>query len=110
MQADTMLPLNSAQRRGYRHVGDALVRMIREEGMRGFFVGASPAIYRGLAVNMGNLGTYSAWKQFWQQTLGLPDDSRTAHIISGVCSGTFLFEAHLAWVGAWECAFVGQTL
>lgn len=87
MQADTMLPVGSAQRRGYRHVGDALFRMAREEGFRGFFVGASPAIYRGLAVNMGNLGTYGVYKQWWQETLELPEGSPVSHLLGGACSG-----------------------
>merc|ERR1719499_1569954 len=33
----------------------ALVRMAREEGLRGFFTGATPTICRGLAINVGML-------------------------------------------------------
>jgi len=35
MQSDSTLPIN--ERRGYKNVVDALVRMAREEGSKGFF-------------------------------------------------------------------------
>ena len=50
MQADTKLP--PEQRRGYTNAINALTRMAREEGVKGFFSGASPTIIRGLSINV----------------------------------------------------------
>jgi hypothetical protein len=62
MQADTVLP--PEQRRGYKNAGDALVKMFRQEGLRGFFAGAAPTVYRGLSVNIGMLTTYDPLKDY----------------------------------------------
>lgn len=40
MQADARLP--AAERLGYRHIGDALVRIAKEEGMKTYWRGATP--------------------------------------------------------------------
>merc|ERR1719158_2691661 len=53
MQADNMLPLD--QRRGYEHVGDALVRIARTEGVTGLFQGWMPTAVRAMALNVGML-------------------------------------------------------
>jgi len=53
MQADNMLPLE--QRRGYKHVGDALVRIARTEGVTGLFQGWMPTAVRAMALNVGML-------------------------------------------------------
>jgi len=68
MQSDTVLPVN--ERRGYKNVVDALVRMAREEGLKGFFSGASPTVARGLAINIGQLTTYDNFKDFFEPYLG----------------------------------------
>jgi len=36
--------------------------MIKEEGLKGFFSGATPTICRGLAINIGMLTTYDGLK------------------------------------------------
>jgi len=37
--------------------------MLREEGLKGFFSGATPTIARGLAINIGMLTTYDGLKE-----------------------------------------------
>lgn len=56
MQADSMKP--EAERRNYKHVGDALVRVIKEEGVKKLWRGVEPSILRGMAMNAGMLATY----------------------------------------------------
>ena len=38
-------------------VGDALVRIVKEEGVGGLFRGAGPTIVRAMSLNMGMLAT-----------------------------------------------------
>lgn len=54
MQADNMLPVE--QRRGYKHVFDALFRISSEEGVAGLFKGSVPTATRAMALNLGMLG------------------------------------------------------
>lgn len=56
MQADGKLPL--AEQRGYRHVGDALLRVGREEGLTAYWRGAAPTVLRAMVVSTTQLGTY----------------------------------------------------
>ena len=44
IQADSTLP--EAQRRNYKNGLDAMIRMLREEGLAGFFSGAGPTVVR----------------------------------------------------------------
>lgn len=55
MQADSSLP--EAQRRHYKGVGDALTRIVKEEGAAGLFRGAGPTVTRAMALNMGMLAS-----------------------------------------------------
>jgi len=57
MQADALLP-NSAKR-GYKHVGDALVCVVRNEGFTGLSKGMSATMYRAMGMNFGML-TFNA--------------------------------------------------
>ncbi len=68
MQADATLPV--AERRNYKNGVDAMVRMFREEGLKGFFSGASPTIMRGLAMNVGMLASYDKLKDMGAPYLG----------------------------------------
>lgn len=55
MQADSTLPVD--QRRGYKNVVDALIKITREEGMAGLFSGNTPVVLRAMALNVGMLAT-----------------------------------------------------
>jgi hypothetical protein len=61
MQADTTLPAD--QRRNYKGVGDALARIVREEGAGGLFTGAGPTVVRAMALNMGMLASNDQAKE-----------------------------------------------
>lgn len=82
MQADTVAPPD--KRRGYKNVVDALLRMAREEGAKGFFSGAAPTVYRGLSINVGMLTSYDPYKRFLTPKLG---DNRGTHFAAGALSG-----------------------
>merc|ERR1719213_1240495 len=83
MQADSKLPVE--QQRGYKNGLDALFRMAREEGLRGFFTGATPTICRGLAINVGMLMTYDSFKKMNSSWAG--DGTQTNRFVSGALSG-----------------------
>lgn len=53
----------SAQRRGYRNIFDALLRIAREEGVRGLWSGATPTIVRSMVANCVQLGSYDQAKE-----------------------------------------------
>jgi len=55
MQSDSTLP--EAQRRNYKGVGDALTRIVKDEGAIGLFRGAGPTVTRAMALNMGMLAS-----------------------------------------------------
>lgn len=67
MQADNTLPVE--QRRNYKGVGDAFVRIVKEDGVSGLFRGATPTITRAMALNMGMLASNDQAKEFIE-TLG----------------------------------------
>jgi len=83
MQADTVCP--AAERRGYKNVFDALIRIAREEGVKGFFTGATPTIVRGLSINLGMLMTYDTFKKWNASWLG--DGTQSNRFFSGFLSG-----------------------
>lgn len=51
LSADSTLP--AAERRNYKGVGDAFVRIVGEDGVGGLFRGAGPTIVRAMSLNMG---------------------------------------------------------
>lgn len=52
MQSDARLP--AAERLGYKHIGDALVRIAKEEGVRTYWRGATPTGTRGCIARTGH--------------------------------------------------------
>jgi len=82
MQADTVC--RAEDRRGYKNVFDALIRIAREEGLRGFFTGTSPTVLRGLSINLGMLMTYDSFKKWNSSWAG---DGQTNRFVSGFLSG-----------------------
>ncbi len=61
MTLDGRLP--PAERRNYAHVFDALLRIIREEGVLKLWRGAIPTATRAMIVNAAQMPTYSQAKQ-----------------------------------------------
>lgn len=57
MTADGRLPPN--ERRNYTHVGNALARIIKEEGVLTLWSGGIPTVVRAVVVNATQLGTYA---------------------------------------------------
>ena len=56
MQNDGSRP--AAERRGYRNVFDALLRISREEGLPKLWRGLAPNILRGMSMNVGMMACY----------------------------------------------------
>ena len=56
MQADNQLPMN--ERRNYKNVIDAFVRISREEGLFGLWRGSTPTIVRAVVINLAMLASY----------------------------------------------------
>jgi len=88
MQSDATLPLE--QRRNYKNVGDALIRIFREEGVNGMFKGNVPVIYRAMALNAGMLATYDEAVE----VLAKYSDNDamvkgSAKLLSGFCASAF---------------------
>ena len=92
MQADTSLPME--QRRNYKGLVDAFSRIIREEGVKGLFTGATPTVVRAMALNMGMLASNDQAKEmlegmgFKGNTVILGAAS-IAGVIAAVCSLPF---------------------
>ncbi|CAG9533992.1 unnamed protein product [Cercopithifilaria johnstoni] len=61
MCTDGRLPRE--QQRRYKNVLDALVRVVREEGVSTLWRGCKPTILRAMTVNAAQLGTYSQSKE-----------------------------------------------
>jgi solute carrier family 25 oxoglutarate transporter 11 len=61
MQADGMLP--QGERRGYKNVFDALVRIARAEGVGGLWQGFEPTAFRAIAMNVGMMASFDQAKQ-----------------------------------------------
>ncbi|MES1908967.1 MAG: hypothetical protein MHM6MM_001795 [Cercozoa sp. M6MM] len=85
MQADNKLP--PAERRGYKHVGDALTQIVRQEGLRGMFTGTGPTIVRAMSLNFGMLATYDQAKESLAPITG--DGTKTTALSASVLSGFF---------------------
>jgi len=90
MQSDSTLPV--AQRRNYKGVGDALVRIVREEGFMGLFEGAGPTAARAMALNMGMLASNEKAKDMLEDSgfkKGTMPNTLTASAVSGFFASFF---------------------
>jgi len=63
MQADSMKP--AAQRRNYKGVLDALIRVVREEGAGKLYSGIAPNVLRGMANNAGMMACFDQAKEIF---------------------------------------------
>eukprot|EP00871_Galdieria_phlegrea_P002714 jgi/Galph1/3443/GphlegSOOS_G2072.1 len=84
MTADGRLPVHL--QRGYRHVFDALVRVVREEGVTTLWRGSVPTIGRAMALNASQLATYDQAKEMLIHAEILRDGI-IAHISASTISG-----------------------
>ncbi|XP_064296467.1 mitochondrial 2-oxoglutarate/malate carrier protein [Phalacrocorax carbo] len=84
MTADGRLP--PAERRGYRNVFDALLRMGREEGVATLWRGCIPTMARAVVVNAAQLASYSQSKQLLLDTGRFQDDI-LCHFCASMISG-----------------------
>ncbi|NXK40475.1 DIC protein, partial [Piprites chloris] len=90
MQNDVKQP--PAQRRNYSHALDGMYRVLREEGLKKLFSGATVASFRGALVTIGQLSCYDQAKQLVLAT-GLLSDNIITHFLSSFIAGgcaTFL--------------------
>ena len=68
MSNDGSLP--KEERRGYKGVGDAFSRIIKEEGAAAFWRGSSPFVQRAIMVGCFQVATYDELKGFYAERLG----------------------------------------
>ncbi|NWS16059.1 DIC protein, partial [Pachyramphus minor] len=76
----------------YSHALDGMYRVLREEGLKKLFSGATVASFRGALVTIGQLSCYDQAKQLVLAT-GLLSDNIVTHFLSSVIAGgcaTFL--------------------
>jgi len=90
MQADGTLPVD--QRRNYNGVGNALVRIVREEGLIGMFKGTAPVVCRAMALNVGMLATHD---QTLEQLQAYGSGTAVANVGAKLTSGFFASAASL---------------
>jgi len=69
MQADSMK--ETAMRRNYKNVIDALIRVSSEEGFGKLYAGLAPNILRGMAMNVGMMACYDQAKESVMAMTGL---------------------------------------
>lgn len=86
MQADTNLP--AAERRNYTGVGNALTRIVKEEGIGGLFTGAGPTVVRAMALNMGMLASNDQAKETLE-SFGFAKGSQVVIVGGATIAGFF---------------------
>ncbi|KAH9420837.1 hypothetical protein DERP_001268 [Dermatophagoides pteronyssinus] len=84
MTSDGRLPLS--ERRGYKSVFDALIRITREEGVLTLWRGCIPTMGRAMVVNAAQLASYSQAKQFLLSTPYFRDNIG-CHFAASMISG-----------------------
>lgn len=84
MTSDGRLPL--AERRNYKNVVDALMRVVKEEGLLTLWRGAIPTMGRAMVVNGAQLSSYSQAKQGLLQT-GYFSENIFLHFCASMISG-----------------------
>lgn len=88
MQSDGLKPVS--QRANYRGVGDALMRIARNEGVLRLWAGAYPTIVRAMALNFGQLAFFSEAKsQLKGSSMGPRAQTLTASAIAGFFASFF---------------------
>ena len=70
----------------YEGTFSAFPQILREEGMRGFWTGASASVMRASLMSGSQLATYDTWKKTAAAALGV-EDSPFLHVVGSVVSG-----------------------
>ena len=86
IQSDSTLP--PSKRRNYRNMGDALVRIIKEEGIKSCWKGCTPTILRAMVLNLSMLVTYDECKERLDKFISR-DRSNLIWFLSSVISAGF---------------------
>ncbi|XP_076240110.1 mitochondrial 2-oxoglutarate/malate carrier protein [Calliopsis andreniformis] len=84
MTADGRLP--PAERRNYKNVFNALIRIVREEGVLALWRGTVPTMGRAMVVNAAQLASYSQTKEVLLNT-GYFQEGISLHFVSSMISG-----------------------
>jgi len=84
MSSDGRLPVE--QRRGYTSVGNALVRIVREEGLLTLWKGVGPTVGRAMVLNMAQLASYSQFKEIIKNKAKFEEGIKL-HFFASMCSG-----------------------
>lgn len=84
MSSDGRLPV--AERRGYTSVGNALTRIVREEGVLTLWKGVGPTVGRAMVLNMAQLASYAQFKDIFKKQLSFEDGIKL-HFCASMCSG-----------------------
>ncbi len=87
MQSDNNLPVE--ERRNYKNVFDALMRIVREEGVTALWRGSGPTVVRAIAMNFSLLMPFEEAKKFLTPYIeSTRNRAIVASMISGVCAST----------------------
>eukprot|EP00759_Apiculatamorpha_spiralis_P005125 PhF_6_TR13035/c0_g1_i1/m.20692/K15104/SLC25A11, OGC; solute carrier family 25 (mitochondrial oxoglutarate transporter), member 11 len=87
MQADSSAPKD--QRRGYKNVADALVRIAKEEGPLTYWRGSTPTVVRAVAVGITQVGFYDQCKAWLVQSGYFANNSNATNTTSSLLTGVF---------------------
>jgi solute carrier family 25 oxoglutarate transporter 11 len=90
MQSDTMKP--AAERRNYKSVFDAIIRVSKEEGVARLWRGSAPTILRAMCMNMGMMASYDQVKE---TIVAIRGDSFSTQLMSSAAAGFFAAFASL---------------
>lgn len=71
MTADQKYPVGDPQRRNYTGVGNALTRIVKEEGVGKLWEGAAPTVARAVLLNAGQLAVYADLKEKIGRSTGM---------------------------------------
>ena len=83
MQADATLP--ATERRHYKGIFDAVIRIAKEEGIAGLWRGSSPTVARAMVLNMAMLATADQTKEVRTSHIPMKQTRVSRHIIDVCC-------------------------
>jgi len=86
MQSDSSKPV--AERFNYTGVGNAITRVVNEEGFAALYRGYPPTLLRAISMNVGMMGTYDIAKNFFFTVFSEePKDKVTVNLFSAATAG-----------------------